>query len=213
MNLAYELRPKKLEEFFGQEHLVGKDKILARAIASGQLFSMIFWGPPGSGKTTLAHLVAAVSKLDFYALSATEAGKEELRKIIQKQKPAVLFIDEIHHWNKAQQDALLPQVETGLITLIGATTENPSFEIISPLLSRCKVFILEGLGLEDLNKILDRGLKKLGSKINKEARELLIRLSGGDARIMLNALELSGKNITEDVVKEVFQTKSAGLYD
>ncbi len=213
MNLAYELRPKTLEEFVGQNHLVGESKILRRMIEMGNLTSMIFWGPPGSGKTTLAHIIAGSSKLDFYALSAVEAGKDQLREIIAKKKQAILFIDEIHRWNKAQQDALLPHVENGLITLIGATTENPSFEVISPLLSRSRVFVLEGLSLDDLNKILDRGLKKLKAKITKDARELLIRLSGGDARVMLNALELSGKSVTVEVIQEVFQTKSAGIYD
>ena len=160
MNLAYNLRPKSLKEFVGQLHLVGDGKIISRIIESGQPTSMIFWGPPGSGKTTLAHVVASNSKLDFYSLSAVEAGKEQLREIVKKKKQAILFIDEIHRWNKAQQDALLPYVENGQIILIGATTENPSFEVISPLLSRCRVFVLKGLELEDLNKILDRGLKK-----------------------------------------------------
>lgn len=213
MNLAYDLRPKTLAGFVGQSHLVGKDKIITKAIESGNLFSMILWGPPGSGKTTLAHIIAANTKLDFHSLSAVESGKDQLRAIVKINKPTLLFIDEIHRWNKAQQDALLPYVENGKIILIGATTENPSFEVISPLLSRCRVFVLKGLDLVDLNEILDRGIKKLNAKINKEARELLIRLSGGDARIMLNALELSGKNITTDIVQEVFQTKSAGIYD
>lgn len=213
MNLAYQLRPKTLKEFFGQQHLVGQGKILSRMIETGNISSMIFWGPPGSGKTTLAYIIAASSKLDFYALSAVNAGKDELKAIINKGKPALLFMDEIHRWNKAQQDALLPYVENGQIILIGATTENPSFEVISALLSRSRIFVLEGLGLEDLTKILDRGLKTLKSKISKDAKELLIRLSGGDARVMLNALELSGKDVTVEVVQEVFQTKSAGIYD
>lgn len=213
MNLAYILRPKTLSEFVGQNHLVGKDKLLFRAIESGDPFSMILWGPPGSGKTTLANIIAANSKLDFFSLSAVESGKDQLRAIVKTNKSSLLFIDEIHRWTKAQQDALLPYVESGQIILIGATTENPSFEVISPLLSRCQVFVLKGLDLEDLNKILDRGLKKLDAKINKEARELLIRLSGGDARIMLNALELAGKNITTAIIQDVFQTKSAGIYD
>lgn len=209
-----------MAEFFGQKHLVGPGKIISSVVEQGNLFSMIFWGPPGSGKTTLAHIIAHAAGVDFYSFSAVSAGKEDLKKIIQKGQKTVLFIDEIHRWNKAQQDALLPFVESGQIILIGATTENPSFEVISPLLSRCRVFVLEGLGVEDLNKILDRGLKTLKAEISKDAKELLIRLSGGDARIMLNALELSlpagrqaAKNVTVEVVQDVFQTKTAGIYD
>jgi putative ATPase len=213
MNLACELRPKTLSEFFGQGHLVGSGKIIARMIESGEPFPIIFWGPPGSGKTTLAKIIAKSARLDLVELSAVSAGKEDLKKIIGTGRKTVLFIDEIHRWNKAQQDALLPHVESGQVILIGATTENPSFEVISPLLSRCRVFVLGGLGLDDLNKILDRGLKKLKSKITKDGRELLIRLSGGDARIMLNALELCGPKVTVEIVQEVFQTKTAGIYD
>ena len=213
MNLVCELRPKTLSEFFGQGHLVGSGKIIARMIESGEPFPIIFWGPPGSGKTTLAKIIAKSARLDLVELSAVSAGKEDLKKIIGTGRKTVLFIDEIHRWNKAQQDALLPHVESGQVILIGATTENPSFEVISPLLSRCRVFVLGGLGLDDLNKILDRGLKKLKSKITKDGRELLIRLSGGDARIMLNALELCGPKVTVEIVQEVFQTKTAGIYD
>lgn len=213
MNLAYKLRPKNLKDFFGQEHLVGQGKILQKMIETGNVSSIIFWGPPGSGKTTLANIIAASSKLDFFALSAVSAGKNELKEIIEKGQQVILFIDEIHRWNKAQQDALLPYVESGKVILIGATTENPSFEVISALLSRSRVFVLQGLGLESLNKILDRGLKTQKAKITKDARELLIRLSGGDARVMLNALELSGNNITTETIQEVFQTKSGGIYD
>ena len=225
MNLAYRMRPKNLEEFVGQEHLLGKGKILSAIIESGNLFPLIFWGPPGSGKTTLAKILASRSEADFHEMSATSAGKEELKKIIklarenqQIGKRTVLFIDEIHRWNKAQQDSLLPHVESGLIILIGATTENPSFEVISALLSRSKVLTLQGLALKDLETILDRGLKELHKKIDGPARELLIRLSGGDARIMLNALELCAtsykdKTITKATVQEVFQTQSAGIYD
>lgn len=232
MNLAYKLRPQTLEEFFGQEHLVGKDKLLKKMIETGNVSSMIFWGPPGSGKTTLAYLVAKASSSEFHHLSAVETGKADLRAIIKKaeeakteNKKTILFIDEIHRWNKAQQDSLLPYVESGLITLIGATTENPSFEVISALLSRSRVFVLQSLPQEHLEKIIDRaltdkerGVGKYKKTINPEAKELLMRLSGGDARIMLNALELSvtttkEKKITPEIIKEVFQTKSAGLYD
>lgn len=232
MNLAYKLRPQKLTEFFGQEHLVGPDKILRKMIEGKNLSSMILWGPPGSGKTTLAQIISNSTNSDFHSLSAVQAGKEDLRKIIasarenlKKRKRTILFIDEIHRWNKAQQDGLLPHVESGLITLIGATTENPSFEVIGPLLSRCRVFVLKGLDEKNLEKILDialkdkeNGLGKHKKTIDLDAKELLIRLCGQDARIMLNALEIAvtnfkSKQISSDIIKEVFQTRSAGLYD
>lgn len=232
MNLAYRMRPQTLSEFVGQVDLVGKDKILRKMLESKQLSSMIFWGPPGSGKTTLAHLIAHATNADFHHLSAVEASKSDLREILKaaeeslkKKKRTILFIDEIHRWNKAQQDALLPHVETGLITLIGATTENPSFEVISALLSRSRIFVLKSLSQKDLEEIIDKALidkdRGLGSSkkiIDKEAKELLIRLSGGDARIMLNALEMAAttykeKKINTEIIKEVFQTRSAGLYD
>jgi putative ATPase len=221
-----------LKEFFGQDDLVGPDKILRKMIEEKNLSSMIFWGPPGSGKTTLAQIIANSTSSDFHALSAVQTGKEDLRKIIitakenQKiGKSTILFIDEIHRWNKAQQDGLLPHVESGLITLIGATTENPSFEVISPLLSRSRVFVLKGLSEINLGKIIDialknkeKGLGKYKRTIDPDAKELLIRLCGQDARIMLNALEVAvtnfkDKKITSEIIKEVFQTKSAGLYD
>ncbi|HEX8932256.1 MAG TPA: replication-associated recombination protein A [Patescibacteria group bacterium] len=232
MNLAYRLRPQSLTDFFGQGHLVGKDKIIQKMIATGTVSSMIFWGPPGSGKTTLAYLIANASKSKFHHLSAVETGKADLKKIVleaendqKKNIKTILFIDEIHRWSKAQQDALLPYVENGLITLIGATTENPSFEVISALLSRSRIFVLKSLDKEDLEKIIDnaltdkeRGVGKYKKSINEEAKELLIRLSGGDARIMLNAIEIMAttykeKQITPEIVKEVFQTRSAGIYD
>ena len=234
MNLAYQLRPQSLEEYFGQEHLVGEGKLLKKMVETGNLSSMIFWGPPGSGKTTLAYIIAQAANANFHHLSAVETGKADLMKIIKQaesekgkgeSKRTILFIDEIHRWNKAQQDALLPYVESGLITLIGATTENPSFEIISALLSRSKVFVLKSLDKEHLDKIIDRALtdKKRGvgefkKTIAPEAQELLTRLSGGDARILLNALEIAAttykeKKITPEIIKEIFQTKSAGLYD
>ena len=232
MNLSYRMRPRNLDEFIGQDHLVGKGKILRQMIETGNLSSIIFWGPPGSGKTTLANIIANFSKADFYPISAVDSGRDELRKILKTaelnksyDKKTILFIDEIHRWNKAQQDGLLPYVENGLITLIGATTENPSFEVISPLLSRTRVFVLKGLEITELKKILevslkdkDRGLGNFQKEISDSERELLIRFSGGDARIMLNALEIAAnnykeKNISKEIIKEVFQTKSAGLYD
>lgn len=232
MNLAYRLRPQTLSDFFGQAHLVSEGRIIRKMIENQQLFSMILWGPPGSGKTTLAHIIAKESNGQFYQLSGVNTGKADLIEILRKAqddkkegKRTILFIDEIHRWNKAQQDALLPHVESGLLTLIGATTENPSFEVNSALLSRCKVFVLKSLEKEDLEKIIHqalsskgKGLGEYGKNITNDAKELLIRLSGGDARIMLNALEMAvtnfkQKEISPEIIKEVFQTKSAGLYD
>ncbi len=232
-NLAFRMRPQTLAEYVGQEQLVGNNGILRKMIESQTVSSMIFWGPPGSGKTTLAYLIAKSVNANFHRLSGVTSGKKDLMEIIeqaqtnQKQMPTtnILFIDEIHRWNKAQQDALLPSVESGNIILIGATTENPSFEVISALLSRSRVFVLKSLTSQDLEKIIDRALtdKKNGAgeykkKIDEEAKELLIRLSGGDARIMLNALEMAvttykEKEINPEVIKDIFQTKSAGLYD
>lgn len=208
-------------------------------IEGNNLFSMLFWGPPGSGKTTLAEIISNATNSDFRRLSATSTGKADLQKAVEIAKEnqmigrkTVLFIDEIHRWNKAQQDSLLPHVESGLLTLIGATTENPSFEVISALLSRCRVFVLKSLEVDDLEKLINKALtdtengvgkylpagRQGKKKINDEAKELLIRLSGGDARIMLNALEMAvttykEKTISPEIIKEVFQTKSAGLYD
>lgn len=237
MNLAYRLRPQNLDEFVGQEHLVGQGRIIRKMIETDNLFSMIFWGPPGSGKTSLAYIISKETNSAFYALTAVSTGKEDLRKIVQSAKEeqkagkeTILFIDEIHRWNKAQQDALLQYVEKGLITLIGATTENPSFEVISPLLSRCRVFVLKSLEVPDLKKLIEKALtdkergvglpagRQESKKIDTQAEELLIRLSGGDARIMLNALEIAvtsykQKTINAEMIKDVFQTRSAGLYD
>lgn len=232
MNLAHRLRPTTLSEFVGQHELVGNQKIIRRMIESGKLFSMILWGPPGSGKTTLATIIAHAVDAEFYTLSAVTTGKEDLQKIIALakdqtlfKKKTILFIDEIHRWNKAQQDVLLPYVETGLITLIGATTENPSFEVNSALLSRCKVFVLQPLPEKDLQAIIERaltdkekGLGKHKKSISKTASELLIRFSGGDARTMLNALEIAvinytKKEINDEIIKEIFQTRTAGIYD
>lgn len=240
MNLSVRMRPQNVDELVGQEHLVAKGRIIRKMIEQDQLFPMIFWGPPGSGKTTLATIISKETHADFHQLSGVNTGKEDLRKIITKaeenqtqKKRTILFIDEIHRWNKAQQDALLPHVESGLIILIGATTENPSFEVISPLLSRCRVFVLKSLAQQDLEKLIDKalmdaekGVGKYKKTIEPNAKELLIRLSGGDARIMLNALEIAvtnypstklraskQKEIDENLVKEIFQTKSAGLYE
>lgn len=232
MNLAYLMRPQTLDEFVGQEQLVGENKLLRKMLETGTVSSMIFWGPPGSGKTTLAHLIAKASKAEFHQLSGVTSGKADLLKIVEiaresqkKQLKTILFIDEIHRWNKAQQDTLLPHVESGLITLIGATTENPSFEVISALLSRARIFVLKGLDQTNLETIIDRaltdkerGVGKFKKSINVEAKELLIRFSGGDARIMLNALEIAAatfkeKKISPEIIKEVFQTRTAGIYD
>jgi putative ATPase len=232
MNLAATIRPRNFTEFVGQEHLAGEQAILRRIIKSQAPFSLILWGPPGSGKTTLAYIIAHEINADFHAMSAVDTGKADLHKIIDEAKEnikqnikTILFIDEIHRWNKAQQDALLPYVENGVLNLIGATTENPSFEVISALLSRSKILILKALSFEQLEIILDRALKdknnglgRLKKKIDNDAKELLIRFSGGDARIMLNALEIAANSyktskISAEIVREVFQTKSAGLYD
>lgn len=248
MNLAYRMRPRTLTEYVGQEQLVGDGKLIRKMIETGNLSSMIFWGPPGSGKTTLAHLIAKSANAQFFQLSGVTSGKAELLKIVEEakkniatlgQQKSILFIDEIHRWNKAQQDALLPYVESGLITLIGATTENPSFEVISALLSRSRIFVLQGLSEENLGKLIDRALKdkergvgEYKKTINPQAKKLLMQLAGGDARVMLNAIEiavttfsghprecgdLKTKNkkavITEDIILEIFQTKTAGLYD
>lgn len=232
MNLAARMRPQTLNEYVGQEELIGKGKLIRRMIEADTLSSMIFWGPPGSGKTTLASIIAHETDSEFYTLSAVSTGKEDLQKIIKAakeqtlfKKKTVLFIDEIHRWNKAQQDVLLPYVETGLITLIGATTENPSFEVNSALLSRCKVFVLTPLSEQDLHSIIDRaltdkekGLGEYGKAIEKTTVDLLIRFSGGDARILLNALEMAvvnykDKKITDAMIKDIFQTKTVGLYD
>ena len=174
MNLAHQMRPQTLDDLVGQEELVGKNKIIRRMIESDRLFSMIFWGPPGSGKTTLATIIANSLNADFYTLSAVSTGKEDLQKIVKIakeqtlfKKKTILFIDEIHRWNKAQQDVLLPYVETGLITLIGATTENSSFEINSALLSRCKVFVLQPLSEKRFKSDYKKGFDKYRKWIRK----------------------------------------------
>jgi len=220
--LADIIRPESLEEVFGQEELLGKDSYLRTAIKNDQVPSLIFWGPPGSGKTTLAFIIAKETKSDFLNLSAVSSGKKDLLKIIERAKEnkrmgckTVLFIDEIHRWNKAQQDALLPQVENGTLTLIGATTENPSFEVISALLSRARVFVLKRLEQEDIEKILRRALQKTQKKVKVDVLKMIARFSNGDARMALNTLEacLNQKvEVTEELVKKVLQ-KSHLLYD
>lgn len=196
--LAEQLRPHKLDDFLGQDHLVGKGAILRKAIESGNIPSMILWGPPGVGKTTLAHIISVQLNRPFYTLSAISSGVKDVREVIRQARQsvnhAILFIDEIHRFSKSQQDSLLGAVEKGIVTLIGATTENPSFEVISPLLSRCQVYILKPFEKEELLILLDTSRKYLEEqhkiKITISETEALLRISGGDARKLLNALEL-----------------------
>ena len=200
------MRPTNFDEFFGQEEIVGEGKLLRKLIETDQLSSLVFWGPPGVGKTSLAYIIAQSTKANFVGLSAVESGKKDLLKavkeaennLLENNKKTVLFVDEIHRWNKAQQDTLLPYVEKGSIIMIGATTENPSFEIIGPLLSRSRVFILKKLEISDVVKLLqhalfdkDRGLGNFQIELDMEVLELLADLSQGDARSALNALELA----------------------
>ena len=207
--LASKIRPKTLKEFIGQEHLVGENKPLNIAIKQKHLFSFILWGPPGSGKTTLAKIYASALDAQIYELSAVSSGKEDIKRVIEENswgKPKVLFLDEIHRFNKAQQDFLLPFVEKGGITLIGATTENPSFEVISPLLSRCRVFVLNSLSEEEMAKII----KRVGFKMDKEARDWLINMANGDARQAITMLENTEKlygKITIENLKNTLQSK------
>ncbi|MFN8244414.1 MAG: replication-associated recombination protein A [Ferruginibacter sp.] len=223
--LAERLRPGTLDDLVGQEHLTGKGSILRKAIEHGKVPSMILWGPPGVGKTTIANIIASTLRVPFYTLSAISSGVKEVREVIEmakKQSNVILFIDEIHRFNKGQQDALLGAVEKGIITLIGATTENPSFEVNSALLSRCQVYILKALDEKDLQRLLTDAIEKdewLHSK-NIELKETaaLLRISGGDGRKLLNLLELVveslGANalITDETVMEVAQQRIA-LYD
>lgn len=227
--LAERIRPKNLDEYVGQKHLVGQGAILRKVIDSGAIPSMIFWGPPGVGKTTLALIISQTLKRPFYQLSAINAGVKDVREVIDSVKNAgmfgkgaILFIDEIHRFSKAQQDSLLGAVERGIITLVGATTENPSFEVISALLSRSQVYVLKHLEKEDLILLVDHALAKdeVLSKqdIKVEEYEALLRLSGGDARRLLNILELvvsslpSDKIITNERVWEIIQANMA-IYD
>ena len=229
--LAERLRPKTLTDLVGQEHLSSPDSVLQKAITKGKVPSMILWGPPGVGKTTLANIISTAFNSAYYQLSAISSGVKELREVIEeaKSKPgAILFIDEIHRFNKGQQDALLGAVEKGIITLIGATTENPSFEVNSALLSRCQVFILKALDEKALHKLIDQAIEKdemfKGQTIEIKETEALFQLSGGDGRKLLNLLELSVEALidieksgsplvlTNDWVMEVAQTNIA-LYD
>ena len=223
--LAERMRPKNLDDLTGQEHLTGKGSILRTAVENGKVPSMILWGPPGVGKTTMANIIANSLQLPFYTISAISSGVKEIREIIEdaKQKDgAILFIDEIHRFNKGQQDALLGAVEKGTITLIGATTENPSFEVNSALLSRCQVYVLKALTENNLVSLLQEAIKKdellTKKKIELKETAALINISGGDARKLLNLLELVvdvlGNNavITDDAVMEIAQQRVA-LYD
>ncbi len=229
--LADQMRPRKLEDFFGQEELVGSNTFLKKAIENDNVPSMILWGPPGSGKTTLASIIANQTGADFVLLSAVSSGKKDLIKIINRaeenqkyQRKTILFIDEIHRWNKAQQDALLPHVEKGVLILIGATTENPSFEVNSALVSRSRVFVLKKLKAADIKKIIRRALKNkeagLGKlKIKKEVVDFLAQMANGDARMALNTLEAATetstkkvKNVSIDGIKQILQ-KQHLLYD
>ena len=230
--LAERIRPKTLNDYLSQQHLVGPKGALTAQLASGILPSMIFWGPPGTGKTTLATIIANQSKRPFFSLSAVDSGVAAVREVIEKAKKAdtlfttknpILFIDEIHRFSKSQQDSLLGAVEKGLITLIGATTENPSFEVIPALLSRCQVYVLKAFSRKDLEDLLKRALEideKLSKKkVSLKETEALIRLSGGDARKLLNVLELivlsdKGEHviITNDIVQQKVQ-KNTVLYD
>ncbi|OGL87140.1 AAA family ATPase [Candidatus Uhrbacteria bacterium RIFCSPLOWO2_02_FULL_48_12] len=226
--LADRIRPESLSNFVGQEHIVGEGKLLRQAIEGDEVPSIILWGPPGSGKTTLGRIIAALTKSAFVMFHAVTSGVGELRRVIEEAeerrrlygKRTILFVDEIHRWNKAQQDALLPYVENGILTLIGATTENPSFEVVSALLSRCRVFTLNKLDANNIRAIIERALKdnvrgfgRLELRVSEPTIDYLSRASQGDARVALNALELAvggaarrkSKDITKEDITEALQ--------
>ena len=222
--LAERMRPQKLEEVLGQDEIIGEGKILTEIVRKQEPVNIIFWGPPGTGKTTLSRIIAKEFKADFIEISAVTAGKKDVEKVIERAKQnwnlktrTVLFVDEIHRFNKAQQDAFLPHVESGLITLIGATTENPSFEVISPLLSRSRVVTVKHLSKKDIIEVLKRAIKaeKATKRVSKDAIDYLAELSGGDARSALGDLELAlslSKKIGIEEVKEAAGRKVPG-YD
>ena len=221
--LAARLRPRALDDFVGQEHIIGPGRVLRIAIERDQLSSIILWGPPGSGKTTLAEIIARMTSSNFVALSAVSSGVADLRRVIDEAAKlrranirTVLFIDEIHRFSKSQQDAVLQAVENGTITLIGATTENPSFEVNSALLSRCRVFTLKSLTDEQIDAIVRRGLTELGASVEDEARQFLVSMAHGDARVALNALELASVAtaglVTLAAVEDALQHRAL-LYD
>lgn len=222
--LAEQMRPTSLDEVIGQTHLLGDAEILKRIVKQKEPVSLILWGPPGTGKTTLARIIAKEVNAEFIELSAVTSGKKDVEKVIEHARQnwnlnlrTILFVDEIHRFNKAQQDAFLPHVESGLITLIGATTENPSFEVITPLLSRTRVLVLQPLSKDEITGILKRALKELGQtkNVTPKALDYLAELSGGDARVALGNLELAlsfDEKVTPEVVKAAAQKKVPG-YD
>src|SRR5690554_2734989 len=222
--LAARLRPQNLDEFIGQKHLVGDDKPLRKVLELGVISSMIFWGPPGVGKTTLARILARHAGREFVELSAVSAGKADVREVVERSRgqrkigesyaAPVLFLDEIHRFNKAQQDFLLPYVEDGTIILIGATTENPSFEVIPALLSRCRVFVLESLTDDDIQQIMERGARELNVSVDEAAMAFLVNYAGGDARQSLNLMQAAvelyqaeGGTLTVEHLQNTAQSK------